>query len=69
VLEGEHLGGVASPGAPRQVASAPATDQLALFAPPNPIVERLASIDVNAMTPLDALTTLARLVEQAKQSQ
>jgi hypothetical protein len=45
-------------------------DQLALFsATPNPVVEELAGMDTNTMTPLDALTALARLVEQAKRLQ
>jgi DNA mismatch repair protein MutS len=65
LLEGEHLGGG------RDTRRGPATqptDQLALFgAAPNPIVERLAEVDVNAITPIDALTLLAKLVEQAKQ--
>jgi hypothetical protein len=29
-------------------------------------VDRLAALDANAMTPLEALTTLAALIEQAK---
>jgi hypothetical protein len=41
-------------------------DQLGLFAPPHPLVERLAAVDANVMTPLDALTLLATLSEQAK---
>jgi DNA mismatch repair protein MutS len=64
LLEGEHLGG----GGDTRRATPPPTDQLALFgAAPNPIVERLAEVDVNTMTPIDALTTLAKFVEQAKQ--
>jgi DNA mismatch repair protein MutS len=44
-----------------------AASQLALFGTaPHPAVERLAQLDVNAMTPLEALTTLASLVEQAR---
>jgi DNA mismatch repair protein MutS len=65
-LEGEHLTG----GKPGRPSGPPvATDQLALFgAAPHPVVEALAALDTNAMTPLDALTTLARLVAQAKRS-
>jgi DNA mismatch repair protein MutS len=45
-------------------------DQLGLFAAaPSPIVERLAKIDTNELTPLQALTTLASLVEEAKRAQ
>ena len=43
-------------------------DQLGLFAQPNPIVERLAALDVNSMTPLEALSRLAGLVDDAKRS-
>jgi len=66
-LESEHLAG--GPG-PRGASPAEAMDQLALFAaPPNPIIEEMAGMDTNGMTPLAALTTLARLVEQAKRLQ
>jgi DNA mismatch repair protein MutS len=43
-------------------------EQLGLFAQPSPIVDQLASMDVNSMTPLDALSRLAVLVEDAKRS-
>jgi DNA mismatch repair protein MutS len=67
LLEGEHLVGR---GRGKPSGGAAPTDQLALFAAaPHPVVERLASIDINAMTPIDALTTLARLVEQARAPQ
>jgi DNA mismatch repair protein MutS len=65
LLEAEHLaaGRDTRRGQPTQP-----TDQLALFvAASNPIIERLAAVDVNSMTPIDALTTLAKFVEQAKQ--
>ena len=72
LLEGEHLaGGLNPPGiaggrAPR-VQSTP--DQLGLFAiGPNPIVERVAAMDVNSMTPVQAITALASLVEEARRS-
>jgi DNA mismatch repair protein MutS len=62
-LESEHLAGVEPPRA----VSPAATDQLALFtAAPNPVIEELTRMDTNAMTPLDALTALAQLVERAK---
>jgi DNA mismatch repair protein MutS len=42
-------------------------DQLGLFAQaPNPLVDRLASLNTDAMTPLEALTTLAELAQAAK---
>ena len=51
--------------APRR-AAAP-TEQLALFgAVPHPVVEALKTLDPDAMTPLQALQLLARLVEDAR---
>lgn len=73
VLEGEHLAtgdGRRATGAVR--GSQPTTgleaSQLGLFGAPHPVVERLASLDVNSITPIDALTILARLVDEAKRS-
>jgi DNA mismatch repair protein MutS len=43
-------------------------DQLGLFAQPNPIVDQLAALDVNSITPLDALSRLAAFVDEAKRS-
>jgi DNA mismatch repair protein MutS len=68
LLEGEQL--ATSPrrdnGAARQ---ATRQDQLGLFAAaPNPIVERLAAVDTDAMTPLQALSLLAELSRDAKRS-
>jgi DNA mismatch repair protein MutS len=64
-LEGEHR---MVPGTP-----APARDpgQLALFgdpspAPPDPMVEELRQIDVNALTPLEALNRLAEFKRRAE---
>jgi DNA mismatch repair protein MutS len=53
---------------PDVAAVAGSRDQLGLFAQPNPIVDRLAALDVNSMTPLDALSRLAALVEDARRS-
>jgi hypothetical protein len=33
---------------------------------PHPVVARLAALDPNSMTPLEALTALAALVSEAK---
>ena len=45
----------------------PPADQLALFgSAPHPVVERLKTIDANAMTPLQALELVARLAEEAR---
>jgi hypothetical protein len=53
--------------AERPVRPAPA-DQLALFAPapPHPVVERLKALDVNAMTPLQAIALLGQLADEAR---
>jgi hypothetical protein len=64
---GAGTGQAADRAAARASASG-SREQLGLFAQPNPIVDQLASIDVNSMTPLDALSRLAVLVEDAKRS-
>ncbi len=67
LLEGEQLArGAATPPVSSGASAHRPADQLGLFAPPHPLVERLASIDPNSMTPLDALALLATLAEQAK---
>jgi hypothetical protein len=61
VTRGRSNGAQRKPGAPN--------DQLGLFAAvPNPIVDRLAALDTDAMTPLQALTTLAELAREAKRA-
>lgn len=69
LLEGEQIvaalsgkAGIAA-RAPRAV-----PDQLGLFgsAFPHPVVERLRALDVNTLTPLEALTLLARLTADAR---
>ena len=70
VLEGEHLAESAREPAKRSASSkgmVTVTDQLGLFGGQrSPVVEKLRAVDVNAMTPLDALTLLARLADEAK---
>ena len=62
LLEGGHLVASREP----QV-NARADEQLGLFLPrPDPVVERLRSIDTNSMTPLQALQELADLAAKAK---
>jgi DNA mismatch repair protein MutS len=59
-LEGDHR---VVPGAP---ARDPDPGQLPLFMPgPHPVVEDLRTLDVNALTPLEALVRLAELRRQA----
>jgi DNA mismatch repair protein MutS len=72
LLEDEQVvsalaGGNGRPGRRAAGRSAPAEDQLALFAPAtHPAVERLRTIEPDAMTPIEALTILAALVKEAK---
>jgi DNA mismatch repair protein MutS len=40
--------------------------QLTLFAPPHPLVARLQGVDINALTPLQALTLLSSLATEAR---
>ena len=71
ILEGEQLAGGHGKQArgSTQQKPAPTADQLGLFAAvPNPLLERLASLDTDAMTPLQALTTLAELAREAKRA-
>jgi DNA mismatch repair protein MutS len=73
-LEGEQWAaalGAARGAAPARAATSPRrpdpVDQLPLFpAPVHPIVAKLAAIDPNSMTPLDALTLLASLADAAR---
>ncbi len=46
------------------------SDQLGLFAAglPHPVVARLAAVEINALTPLQALQLIAELAEDARQS-
>jgi DNA mismatch repair protein MutS len=74
LLEGEQLVRGARTGnrdsAPSRTdgRSAIERQQLGLFAASNPIIEELSGLDVNSMTPLEALSRLAALVEEAKRS-
>jgi DNA mismatch repair protein MutS len=60
-----------SPGVlgPSGMRGAPNTEQLALFGvAPHPALERLRSLEPDAMTPLQALSMLASLVDEAKRT-
>ena len=46
--------------------SSRATEQLGLFGMSHPVVERLRALDVNTMTPLQALEQLAKLIDEAR---
>jgi DNA mismatch repair protein MutS len=69
LLEGEQIVAALS-GKAGIAARAPRGngDQLALFAgdQPHPVVERLREIDVNTLTPLEALALLAQLTAEAR---
>lgn len=71
LLEGEDLAAALAGHAPKlSRPKAPETSQLGLFGSgvPHPLVEQLAALDTNQMTPLDALARLATLVADAKQT-
>lgn len=74
LFEGEQIvsaldrTGVRPAGASQKRKVNDTADQLALFGPlPHPIVEELKRLNANEMTPLEALTLVSRLVDQAKQ--
>jgi DNA mismatch repair protein MutS len=58
-----------TPASSRALIGATPPEQLALFGLPHPVVERLKAIDVNTMTPLQALEQLAQLVDEARAGQ
>jgi DNA mismatch repair protein MutS len=65
--QSNHVGGQPRAGADISARRAPSPDQLALFGgAPDPLVEELRSIDVNALTPLEALNKLAELQRRAQ---
>ena len=61
-LEERHLRGETAPG-PRLNG----TDQLPLFSGPHPVVTQLQELDVDAMTPLEAISTLYELKKRAEE--
>lgn len=67
-LESGPAPDAAMPRRERRTSTAAAlAPQLALFAPqPHPVVEQLKSVDVNNMTPLEALRVLADLAAEAR---
>jgi len=71
LLEGEDLAAALAghaPSPPRP--NTATTPQLGLFAAgaPHPLLEQLAALDTNQMTPLDALARLATLAADAKRA-
>lgn len=74
LLEGEQLvrgartGDGDSAPSPAAARSTVEREQLGLFAASNSIIDELSALDVNSMTPLEALSRLAALVEEAKRS-
>jgi DNA mismatch repair protein MutS len=62
--------GARSPVATPPVRSAPVARQLALFSTePHPAVEALRKLDVNSLTPLEAISKLYELQRQAGEKQ
>ena len=68
----ERQDGSAGPGKPatrstaRVDVAATSSEQLGLFGLPHPVVERLRQLDINTMTPLQALEQLSKLVDEAR---
>ncbi len=76
LFEGEQIVSALGPSGRRNARDLPgntsnsnkaAKEQLGLFAPTHPIVDELKLLDPNAMTPLEALTLVNRLVSRARQ--
>ncbi len=67
-LEGTHSSGGEGLGreGDRRPRSTPPREQLSLFAGEDPLVERLRTIEVEQMTPIEALNALHRLHEEAR---
>jgi DNA mismatch repair protein MutS len=71
-LEGDSGDGGASRKRTAMRASAPASDsslQLTLFAPPNPVLSELEQLDVESLSPLEAITRLFELKRMAKNAE
>ncbi|HTR78168.1 MAG TPA: DNA mismatch repair protein MutS, partial [Gemmatimonadaceae bacterium] len=71
LLEGEQLvsGLAGDPGGHAAARARRANDQLPLFAVgPDPIVDRLRAVEINALTPLQGLALLADFAEEARRS-
>ena len=70
LLEGEDLAAALAGPTPRPASPRDGgTTQLGLFAAvPHPLLEQLAALDPNTMTPLDALARLATLVADAQRA-
>jgi DNA mismatch repair protein MutS len=66
-LEATHDGRTASAGRGRPRRRSPA-EQLPLFGPRSPLLEELAALDVESLTPLQAITKLYELKERAGDS-
>ena len=64
----EILGELEASGAagPRRSNAPPAVYQLSLFSQDDPIIADLRALDVNALSPLDALNKLYELQQRAK---
>jgi DNA mismatch repair protein MutS len=66
-LEATHDGRTASAARGRPRRRSPA-EQLPLFGPPSPLLGELAALDVDSLTPLQAITKLYELKERARDS-
>jgi DNA mismatch repair protein MutS len=66
-LEGDRQGSATRP-APRKRKEAPA-EQISFFGEqPSPVLDELQKLDIDSMTPLEALTKLYELKKRAEES-
>jgi DNA mismatch repair protein MutS len=64
LLEAEQI--VPRPGRTQRTRATETDDQLGLFSAAHPVVEQLRKVEPNAMTPIQALELLARLVDEVR---
>ena len=63
---GAGAGKLVTRSAARAAVATATSDQLGLFGASHPVVERLRQLDINTMTPLQALEQLSKLVDEAR---
>ena len=65
-LEGDSRAAVAKPS-PKRRRKEVAAQQIPLFGQKSPVVEELEKLDIDSMTPLEALTKLYELQKKARE--
>ncbi|MFW0859945.1 MAG: hypothetical protein AAGB97_07285, partial [Dehalococcoidia bacterium] len=64
--EGEG-GGVRRAGSPRRTQTPPSSGQLPLFVHRSPVLEELERLDIDSLSPLEAITKLYDLRKKARE--